>query len=74
MIEKDVSKKKLPSSMYDDFHAHVVGTNLKNHELIMHWKLKRLYSYIYTEETYMISKSSHMISVRFVKDIDSFKN
>ena len=67
MIEKDKSKKKIPSYIHDDFHVHSVGTNSKTQQSNMHQKLKGLYPYIYTEKTYWISKSSDMITLRSEK-------
>ena len=29
VIENEKSKKKLPSHMYDDFHVHLIETNLE---------------------------------------------
>ena len=42
IVENEKSKKKLPSCMYDDFHAHLVETNLKTDESNMHGKYKKL--------------------------------
>ena len=29
IVDKEKSKNKLPSPLYDDFHAHLIETNLK---------------------------------------------
>ena len=60
--------------MHDDFHVHLVGTNLKTQESNMHGKLKGLYPYIYTEETCMLYKDSEMISLNSMKDMDFSTN
>ena len=38
VVEKERSKKKLPFCIYDDFHAHLVKTNLKTQKSNMHGK------------------------------------
>ena len=53
---------------------HISQTNLKTQELNMHGKLKRLYPYIYTEETYMTFNSSDFTWMKSVKDIDASIN
>ena len=40
----------------------------------MHGKLKGLYSYIFTEETYRLSKLSYFTSMKTVKNMDSLNN
>ena len=65
------NKKKLPSYMYDDFHAHLVVTNSNTQESNMHGKLKKWIPFIYTEKTYMLYKDSEFILMRSVKDIES---
>ena len=71
VVEKEKSKKKLPSCMYDDFHAHLVWTNSKTKESNMNQKLKEFHPYIYTEETYMLYKDSKIRLIKFFKDINS---
>ena len=61
---KDKSKKKLPSHMFDDFHAILIGTNLKTQESNMHGKLKEIFPFIDTEETFMLYKDSEMIPMK----------
>ena len=60
--------------MYNDFHAHLVWTNLKIQESNMHGKLKVLYPYINTQESYMLSKSSDFLPMKSVKDMDVLTN
>ena len=50
VVEKDKSRKKLPSCMFDDFHTHFVETNLKTKESNMHEKLTMHFPGIFTEE------------------------
>ena len=52
VVNKTKSKKKLPSHIHDDFHAHLVGTNFKIQESYMHGKLKGLHAYILRDEKY----------------------
>ena len=58
--------------MYDDFHAHLVETNLKTQKSYMHEKnkLKKHFPYILTEERYRTSKSFEFTSMKSVKDMD----
>ena len=74
VIQKDKIKKKRSSHMYDDFHAHLVGTTIKAQETNMHGELKGFHPYIYTEETYKPSKLSDFTSLKSVKDMDSTTN
>ena len=52
--------------MYDEFHAHLVGANLKTQKL----KLKGVYCDIYAKEMYMLYKAAEMLSIKSAKDID----
>ena len=61
--------------MNDDFHAHLVETDLKTqasnmHELSME-KVKKEFPYIFMEERYRTSSVSEFTSMRSVKDMDS---
>ena len=49
--------------MYDEFHAHLAGTNLKTQESSMHWRLKGLHTYMYKEEMYMLHKDSEIMQM-----------
>ena len=60
--------------MYDYFHAHLVGINLKTQESNMFGKLKELFPFIKTGETFMLYKDSKTRSVISAKDKDSSKN
>ena len=60
--------------MYDDFHAHLVVTNLKNQESNMHGKMKLQLPFIYTEKNYTLSKYSDLTSMRTVKDMECSTN
>ena len=75
IVDNEKSKKKLPSCMYGDFHAHLVETNLKTQASNMHEKpkdkVKKEFPYIFTEERYMTSKFTKFTSMRSVKDMDS---
>ena len=74
VVEKDKSKKKLPSCIYHDFHAHLVGTNLKTQESDMYEKMKQLLPFIYIKETYRHCKYSDFISMKTMKDMESSTN
>ena len=70
-VEKEKNKKKLPSRIYDNFHAHLVETKLKTQESNMHEKLKeklkKHFPYILTEERYGTSMLIEFTSMKFVK-------
>ena len=60
--------------MYDDFHVHLVETNLKIQESNMHGmhgELRRSYHEIFTKEMYRTSRFTEFNLMRSVKDIDS---
>ena len=44
--------KKLPTCMYDEFHAYLVETNLKTQESKCYGRLTTHYTEIFTEEEY----------------------
>ena len=61
--------------MYDDFHTHLVETNLKTQASNMHEKsnekVKKEFSYIFTEERDRTFSEREFTSMRSVKDMDS---
>ena len=61
--------------MNDDFHAHLVGMNLKTQESNMHEELKEMVKkylpHLLTEERYGTSRFTEFTSMRSVKDMDS---
>ena len=74
IVDNEKSKKKLPSCMYDDFHAHLVETNLKTQASNMHkirrrrWRRNVLTSLQRKDTGHLVSKFT---SLRSVKDMDS---
>ena len=54
IVNNERSKKKLPSPIHDDFHAHIVETNLKTQASNMHEeskeKVKKKFPHIFIEE------------------------
>ena len=60
--------------MHDDFHVHLVETNLKTQASNMHEKsmdkVKKEFPYIFTEEIYRTSSVKESTSTGSVKDMD----
>ena len=75
IVDYEKSKTKLPSCMYDDFHSHLVDTNLKTQASNMHEKLKEKvkieFPFPLIEERYRTLTVSKFTSMRSVKDMDS---
>ena len=75
IVDNEKSIKKLPSYMYDDFHAHLVETYLKAQVSNMHKelneKMQKDFPYIFTKERCRTSSVREITLMRFVKDMDS---
>ena len=74
-VKMEKSKKKLSFQMYDDFHAHLVVTNLKTQKSSMHKKLKervkKSFSYILTAKRCRTSMFTEFTLMRCGKDMFS---